>query len=97
MYRSMPLMPDIERPSHLMPFTCPLATAASSEEEEGDETNSERTVADVIKSQTMKASQEGASSPGGDLLLGHPKKPRVTARKCRESASPGGDDEETPR
>jgi hypothetical protein len=53
-YRSMPPMPDIERPSHLMPSTRPLAIAASSEEEEGDETDLDRTLAEVIKSKSMK-------------------------------------------
>jgi hypothetical protein len=32
-------MPDIKRPSYLMPSTHPLAIAASSEEQEGVETN----------------------------------------------------------
>jgi hypothetical protein len=56
MYRSMPPMPDIERLSHLMPSTRPLAIIASSEEEEGDETDSDRTLAEVIKGKSMKAS-----------------------------------------
>jgi hypothetical protein len=90
-------MPDIERPSHLMPSTRPLANAASSEEEEGDETDSDCTLAEVVKGKSKKASQEGASSPGGDLLLSHPTKSRVTARKHKASALLGGDDEETPR
>jgi hypothetical protein len=37
MYRSMPSMPDIDHPNHLMLSTYPLAIAATSEEEEGDE------------------------------------------------------------
>jgi hypothetical protein len=96
-YRSMPPMPDIECPIHLIPSTRPLAIAASSEEEEGDETDFDRTLAKVIKSKSMKTSQEGASSPGGNLLPSHPNNLRVTARKRRASASPSGDDEETPR
>jgi hypothetical protein len=55
-------MPDIDRPSHLMPSTHPLAIAASSEEEEGDETDDDRTLAKVIKGKSMKNSQEGARS-----------------------------------
>jgi hypothetical protein len=90
-------MPDIERPSHLMPSTHPLAIPASSEEEESDETNSDCILAEVIKDKSMKTSHKGVSPPGGDLLPSHPKKPRVTAQKCRASALPGGDDEETPR
>jgi hypothetical protein len=49
-------MPDIDRPSHLMPSTHPLAITASSEEEEGDETDDERTLAEVIKGKSMKTS-----------------------------------------
>jgi hypothetical protein len=52
----MPPMPDIDRPSHLMPSTHPLAITASSEEEEGDETDDERTLAEVIKGKSMKTS-----------------------------------------
>jgi hypothetical protein len=96
-YSSMPPMPNIKHPSHLMPSTRPLATTASGEEEDGDEIDSNRTLAEVIKSKSMKTSQEGASSPGGNLLPSHPKKPRITARKRRPSALPGGDDEETPK
>jgi hypothetical protein len=55
-YISMPPMPDIDRPSHLMPSTHPLAIAASSEEEEGDETDDDRTLAKVIKGKSMKTS-----------------------------------------
>jgi hypothetical protein len=96
-YRSMPPMPNIDHPSYLMPSTHPLVIAAISEEEEGDETDDDRTLAEVIKGNSMKTSKEGASSPSGDLLPSHPKKPRVTTRKHRESASLGGNDEETPR
>jgi hypothetical protein len=90
-------MSDIERSSHLMTSTHPLSIPASSKEEEGDETDSDRTLAKVIKSKSMKTSQEGTSSPGGDLLPSHPKKPRVTTCKRRASASLGGDYEETPK
>jgi hypothetical protein len=50
-------VPDIERPNHLMPSTRPLAIATSSEEEEGDETDSDHTLAEVIKSKSMETSQ----------------------------------------
>jgi hypothetical protein len=50
----MPQMQDIDRPSHLMSSTCPLAIAATSEEEEGDETNDDRTLSEVIKGKSMK-------------------------------------------
>jgi hypothetical protein len=63
-----------------MPSTYPLAIAASSEEDEGDESDSERTLAEVIKGKSRKTSHECASSPSGDLLPSNPKKPRVTAR-----------------
>jgi hypothetical protein len=85
----MPLMLNINRPSHLMPSTRPLAIAASSEEDEGDKTDDDRTLAEVIKGKSMKTSQEGASSPGGDLLSSHPKKPQVTTRKHRASTFAG--------
>jgi hypothetical protein len=84
-YRSMPPMPNIDHPSYLMPSTHPLVIAAISEEEEGDETDDDRTLAEVIKGNSMKTSKEGASSPSGDLLPSHPKKPRVTTRKRRVS------------
>jgi hypothetical protein len=37
-----------------MPSTCPLSIAATSEEEEGDETNDDRTLSEVIKGKSMK-------------------------------------------
>jgi hypothetical protein len=49
-------MLDIDRPSHLMPSTHPLAIAAASEEEKGDETDDGRTLAEVIKGKSMKTS-----------------------------------------
>jgi hypothetical protein len=55
-YRIMPPMPDIDRPSHLMPSTHPLAIAATSEEKEGDETDDDCTLAEVIKGKSMKTS-----------------------------------------
>jgi hypothetical protein len=54
--RSMLPMLDIDRPSHLMPSTHPLAIAAASEEEKGDETDDGRTLAEVIKGKSMKTS-----------------------------------------
>jgi hypothetical protein len=48
-------MPDNERPSHLMPSNRPLANTASSEEEEDDETDSGRTLTEVIKGKSKKA------------------------------------------
>jgi hypothetical protein len=64
-YRSMPPMPHIDCPSHLMPSTHLLAIAATSEEEEADETDDDRPLSEVIKGRSMKTSQEGASSPSG--------------------------------
>jgi hypothetical protein len=96
-YRSIPPMPDIDCSSHLMPSTCPLAITTTSEEEEGDETDDDRTLSEVIKGKSIKTSQEGASSPGGDLLPNHPKGPRAATRKRRASASPGGVEDEIPR
>ncbi|RLN00122.1 hypothetical protein C2845_PM06G26450 [Panicum miliaceum] len=55
-YRSMPPMPNIDFPSHLMPSTRPLAIAATIEKEEGDETDDNRTLAEVIKGKSMKTS-----------------------------------------
>ncbi|RLM55509.1 hypothetical protein C2845_PM10G13510 [Panicum miliaceum] len=55
---------NIEHPSRLMPSTRPLAIAASSEEEDGDETDSERTLTEVIKGKSRKTSQEGLEEPG---------------------------------
>ncbi|RLM64990.1 hypothetical protein C2845_PM16G04080 [Panicum miliaceum] len=97
LYRSMPLMPDIYRPSHLMPSTRPLAIAATSEEEKGDETDDDRPLSEVIKGKSIKTSQEGASSPGGAFFPDHPKGPRAATRKRKASASPGSAEEEIPR
>jgi hypothetical protein len=83
-------MLDIDRSSHLM-SPRPTIDSDSVENDEGTDA-----LAEVIKGKSMKTSQKGANSPGGDLLPSHPKKPRVTTRKCRASALPGGDDEETP-
>jgi hypothetical protein len=49
-------MPDINRPSHLTPSTRPLAIAATSEEEEGDETDDDCTLSEVINRKSKKAS-----------------------------------------
>jgi hypothetical protein len=61
-YRSMPPMPDIDSPSHLMPSTRPLAIATTSKEEDGDETDDDGALSEVIKGKSMKTSQEGKSS-----------------------------------
>jgi hypothetical protein len=64
--------------------------------EDNEGTDDDKTLAEVIKGDKMKTSQEVASSPNGVLLPSHPKKSRVTARKRRASTLLGGD-EETPR
>ncbi|RLM54317.1 transposon protein, putative, unclassified [Panicum miliaceum] len=93
-YRSMPSMPDIDRPSHLMPSR----SAIDSESMEDDEgTNDDRTLAEVIKGTKTKTTQESESSAGGDPLPNHPKGPRAATWKLRASASPGGAEGETPR
>jgi hypothetical protein len=80
----------------LMPSTRSLAIAETSEEEEGDETDDDCTLFEMIKGKSMKTSQEGASFPGGDLLPNHPMGPRAATRKRRTSASPGGAEDEIP-
>jgi hypothetical protein len=80
-------MPDIDRLSHLMPSTYPLAIVATREEEEGDETDDDRPLFEVIKGKSMKTSHEGASPPGGAFLPNHPKGPRATTQKRRANAS----------
>jgi hypothetical protein len=55
-YRSMPQMQDIDRPSHLMSSTCPLAIAATSEEDEGDEIDDYYPLSEMIKGKSMKTS-----------------------------------------
>jgi hypothetical protein len=101
-YRSMPPMLDIDRPSHMMPsaFRAPKTSRPtidpiSGEEDEG--TDDDRTLAEVIKGKRKRTSQEGMSSSGGDLLPNHPKKPRVASQKRRACASPGDVGDETPR
>jgi hypothetical protein len=78
--------PKISRPSHDL---------VSEEEEEG--TDNDCTLAEVIRSKKTSATQEGASSPGGDLFPSHPKEARVAARKRKTSASPRVNDDGTPR
>jgi hypothetical protein len=90
-------MPDINSPSHLMPSTRPLAIAATSEEEEGDETNNDCPLSQVIKGKSMKISQESATSPGGAFLPDHPKGPRAATRKRRANAYLGSAEDEIPR
>jgi hypothetical protein len=90
-------MPDIDRLSHTLPsahqppkISRPSCNPVS--EEEGEGTDDSRTLVEVIKT-----SQEGRNSPGGELLPSHSSKQRVTTRKCKASASPGGDEYETPK
>jgi hypothetical protein len=52
----MPQMQDIDRPSHLMSSTCPLAIAATSEEDEGDEIDDYYPLSEMIKGKSMKTS-----------------------------------------
>jgi hypothetical protein len=51
--------------------------AATSKEEEGDETDDDRPMSEVIKGKSMKTSQESASYPSGAFLPDHPKGPRA--------------------
>jgi hypothetical protein len=95
-------MPNIDRPSYTLPSTHrPPKTSRPSHgpvsEEEDEGTYDDRTLVEVIKSKKMSTSQEGASSPGGGLFPSHPKKGRVAARKCKTGASPGMNDDGTPR
>jgi hypothetical protein len=50
-----------------------------------------------MKGNKTKTSHESWNSLGGDPLPGHPKGSRVTTRKRKANASPGGDEDETPR
>jgi hypothetical protein len=93
-YRSTHPMPDIERPSHLMPSR-PPAVFVSEEDNEG--TDDDRTLSDVMKGKKAKTSQEGQSSSGSDSLPSHPKGLRATTRKCKASAVSGGNEDERPR
>jgi hypothetical protein len=66
-------------------------------EEEDEDTDDDRTLVDLKTKREPSTSQEGASSPGGELFPSHPKKPRVTARKRKATTVAGGDDDEQPR
>jgi hypothetical protein len=90
-------MPDINRPSYFMPSTLPLAIVATSEEEDGDETDDDRPLSEVIRGKSMRTSQDSASSPGGAFLPDHPKGPKAATRKRRASGSPGSAEDEIPR
>jgi hypothetical protein len=100
-YRSMPPMPDLQRPDQMMPSafqapktSWPTIDPVSREEDEG--TDDYCTLAEVIKSKRTRTSQEGMTCSSGDLPS-HLKKPRVASRKCKASASPCDDGDETPR
>jgi hypothetical protein len=101
-YKSMPPIPDIDCPIHTLSsahqppkISCPSHDPVSEEEDEG--TDDGRTLVEVIRSNKAKTSKEGASSLGDDLLPSHSSKQRVTARKHKTSASPGGDEDKTPK
>lgn len=81
-------MPDIGRPSHLIPSR-PTAVSLSEEDDEG--TDDDRTLADVLKGKNAKTSQEGLGSPGADSLPSHPKGLRAATRKRKDSAVLDGD------
>jgi hypothetical protein len=93
-YRSMPPMPDIERPSHLMPSRPPVVSIS---EEDSESTDDAHTLADVMKGKKVKTSQEGQSSTSGDSLSSHPKGLRAATRKCKGSVVSSGNEDETPR
>jgi hypothetical protein len=94
-------MSDIERPRHTLslthqpPFSFRPAQDPVSREEE-EESDDNHTLVEVIRSNKTGTLQEEANSPNVDLLPSHPKKPRVTTRKRRASASPSKSDG-TPR
>jgi hypothetical protein len=84
-YRSMPLMPDLQCPDHMMPSTFrvpktsrPIIDPVSGEKDEV--TDDDRTLAEVIKRKRTRTSQESMSSFGGDFPS-HSKKPRVASQK----------------
>lgn len=93
-------MPDIDRPNYLVPsefqalrISWPTIYPVSGEENEG--TDDDHTLAEMMKNKKTKTSQEGANSPGGDLLPGRLNKPRINTLKRKASISPGGDGDET--
>ncbi|RLM99027.1 hypothetical protein C2845_PM06G33700 [Panicum miliaceum] len=90
LYRSMPPMPDIERPLHLQPlvYQVPICRPSydpisSHNDQESDDS---RTLAQVVKG------KEGGSTPGDDLVLSHPRGPKAPTRKRKVSVSPVGGD-----
>jgi hypothetical protein len=89
MYKSMPPMPDIECPCHLLPsaFQKPISNADIDpiNSEEDQDSNDSRPLAEVMKGKGKKTTQESADSPGGDLLPSHPRGPRATDRKRKAS------------
>jgi hypothetical protein len=81
----MPPLLEIERPSHLQPSTQQLQQQSRPDidpliEEENEDSDDDRTLADLKRKRGGDTSQEGASSPSGELSPSHRKKPRVTAR-----------------
>jgi hypothetical protein len=63
--------------------------------DEGDDTDDDLTLADLLKKSSMSTAQEDTSLPDGELLPSHPKKPMVTARKHKATIFIVDDDEQS--
>lgn len=60
-------------------------------EEEEENTDNDRTLADLKRKREASTSQEAARFPGGELFPNHPKKPRATAWKRKATTSTSDD------
>lgn len=65
--------------------------------EEDEESNDDCTLAELQRKKAMSTSQEGVSSPCGQLFPSPPKKPRVAARKRKSAAIAGSRDDDQAR
>jgi hypothetical protein len=82
-YRSMPPMPDIDRPRHKLPTAHRNTTYHPNVDPVSEEvagTDGDRTLVNLKrKKRSNYCPGRSKLSPGGELLPSHPKKPRVTA------------------
>jgi hypothetical protein len=84
LYRSSPPLLEIDYPDHL---NDPLT------DEEGDNTDDDISLADLLEKPIMTTYKKGTNLTGGELLPDHPKKSRVFAQKRKASVMFIGDDE----
>lgn len=90
-------MPDIDRPSHTLPSAHQkIASRLDVDpvtEEDVEDTDDGRTLADFKWKRDAGASQRGTSSPGGEALATPLKKPRTIVAMCKAIITSDDDDD----